>query len=504
MRFLSLASSAVLFTAILFSSSAVLATAFDDPGARSASPAATGAGLEPVKSETDGGDISVGASSQVVVLFRNTAAQPIEVGAVNLFPSSAVTAAITMNDCAKEPLPSGAECPMAMTVNAFQSGPWRIEMLVRHSGRSRVVIASVKGTVTSGKEGDKQASLDLQPTPDKVDFGTLDSGRPLVRPVVLRNISASTLNIKDISLQASSNAEYNMETNCESLKSGEACLVSLSWSPKQRGPSAGFIVIQHDGPSGVTSIPLEGKFEPKSNEKATIFPDAMPGKGVLIASEDEIDFGDKVDSEAAYTMSLVNVGDSDLEIQKLGLTGAENGLSILRNGCTDGRVLAPVEACPLTILWSPVRASEMRDAIQVVHDGARGVLVVPIKGKAEKIYNQDSKALVARNGVYGRQVDYGQVLQGFVVSSHARNRAIINGPGGSRVVADGQVMMLGGVQWTVRIVDSGVEMLAGDSKVLLLFDRSLSTGSVGGSSSTSSSSTTSSDTSTTSSSTSSE
>lgn len=478
----------LISSAALLVSTDAFSTAFDDPGTRSASPTGTGAGLEPVKTEIDAGEISVGASSQVVVLFRNTAAQPIEVGAVNLFPSSAVTASITMNDCAKEPLQSGAECPMAMTVNAFQSGPWRIEMLVRHSGRSRVVIASVKGTVTSGKEGDKQASSDLQPTPDKVDFGTLDSGRPLVRPIVLRNISASTLNIKDISLQASSNAEYNMETNCETLKSGEACLVSLSWSPKQRGPSAGFVVIQHDGPSGVTSIPLEGKFEPKANEKAKIFPDAMPGKGVLVASEDEVDFGSKVDSEAAYTLSLVNVGDSDLEIQKLGLTGAENGLSILRNGCTEGLVLSPVEACPLTVLWSPVRASEMRDAIQVVHDGARGVLVVPLKGTAEKIYNQDSKALVARNGVYGRQVDHSQVLQGFVVSSHADNRAIINGPGGSRVVTDGQVIMLGGVQWGVHVVDSGVEMIAGDSKVLLLFDRSLSNTGVGSSSSSSSTS----------------
>jgi hypothetical protein len=452
------------------------ATAFDDPGARSAatSGGAAGAGLEPTKSEVDGGEISVGATSQVVVLFRNTLSQPIKVGAVNLYPSSTVTASVAMNDCAKEDLAPGAECPMALSISAFQTGPWRVEMLVRHSGRTRVVTATVRGTVASGKDGVDQVKADLQPIPDKLDFGTLETGKPLVRSIVLRNVTSNTLNIKDIGLQSSSNTEYNLETNCEALTTGQACLISLAWSPRQKGASEGFIVIQHDGATGVTSIPVSGKFEPESSSKATIFPDTVPGRGLLVASDEQIDFGDEVDAEASYTVSLVNAGDADLEIGALSLSGADNGLGLLRKGCVPGTILAPVEACPLTVVWSPVRTSEMRDDIQVMHDGARGVLVIPVKGKAQKVINPDTKTLVARNGTYSRQIDRTQIWQGYKVSSHSPNRAIINGPGGSRVVMDQQTLPLGGVDWTVNIVGKGVEMVDGENRVLLLFDQSLS------------------------------
>lgn len=474
----------------------VFATAFDDPGVRSSAQGAPagGGGLEPSKPEVDAGEISVGATQQVVVLFKNTLGQPIKVGAVNLYPSSTVTATMAMNDCAKEDLEPGAECPIALTINAFQTGPWRVEMLVRHSGRTKVVTATIKGTVAAGKDGQDNIKADLQPVPDKVDFGTLNNGKPMVRSIVVRNVTSNEIAIKDVTLQASANSEYSLETNCEKLLTGQACLISLSWSPRQKGPSEGFIVIQHDGATSVTSIPVTAKFEPTSSAKAPIFPDTIPGRGLLVASEDKINFGEEVDSEASYTLSLVNTGDEDLEIKAITLSGADTGLSVLRKGCLPGTILAPVEACPLTVIWAPVRVSEIRDDIQITHDGARGVMVVPVEGKAIKTFNPDTKSIVARNGTYSRQIDRTQILQGFVVSSHAPTRAIINGPGGSRVVLDDQVLTLGGVQWLVNIVENGVEMSDGDDKVLLLFDRSLSTSSRATSSSSTSSSSTSSST----------
>lgn len=451
-------------------------TAFDDPGAHSAGSAA-GSGLEPVKAEVDGGEISVGATSQVVLLFRNTLSQSIEVGSVTLYPSSTVTATVVMNDCAKEPLAPGAECPVAVSVNALQTGAWRIELLVRHSGRSRVVTATLRGTVAVGTDSGQQLSSDLQPIPDKIDFGTLETAKLLARSIVMRNVTSKEINIKSVSIQASNNAEYNLETNCEKLQTGQACLISLSWAPVQKGQSEGFIVLQHDGPTGVTSIPLTGKFDPATAEKAPMFPEATPGHGLLVSSQEEISFGDGVANEAAITVSLVNVGDADMEIQQINLSGTDNGLSVLRKGCVPGRILAPVEACPLTIEWSPVRSGGVRDDLQILHDGTRGVLVLPIKGTATQAINKDTKSIVERDGVVARTIDRTQVLQGYIVSSHAPDRAIINGPGGSRVVMEGQELVLGGVVWRVNIVKSGVEMIDGKDKILLLFDQSLSSGS---------------------------
>ena len=460
------------------------ASAFDDPGARSATGTGKGslpgAGLEPTKPEIEGGEIAVGGTAQVVALFRNTTGQPIQIGAVNLYPSSTVTATVAMNDCAKEPLNPGAECPIALSVSAFQTGPWRVEMLVRHSGRSKVVTATVSGTVAAGKDGSETAKSDIQPVPDKVDFGTLSMGKPLVRSILLRNITSTTIAIKEVTLQSSANSEYALETNCEKLSTGQSCLISLTWSPQQKGPSEGFIVVQHDGPTGVTSIPVSAKFEPEAGTKANMFANTIPGRGLLVSSDEKVAFGDSVDSEAEYTFSLVNMGDSDVEIKSISLSGADTGVIVLKKGCLKGTVLSPVEACPLTIVWSPVRTGDMRDDIQINHDGARGVLVIPVTGTATKVSSPDTKALVSRNGTYTRQIDRSQVLQGYIVSSLSSESGIINGPGGSRVVHQGDVVTLGGVQWKVNIAETGVEMIDAEddeARVLLLFDRSLSNAS---------------------------
>jgi hypothetical protein len=154
-------------------------------------------------------------------------------------------------------------------------------------------------------------------------------------------------------------------------------------------------------------------------------------------------------------------------------------------------VLEPVEACPLTLTWSPVREGAIIDDVQIYHDGARGILVLPVRGTSTIVISQDQKAvrlggnetasLVPGDRTVGsvtvqrdKDVDPAGVLDGFVVTSHSPKRAIINGPGGSRVVADGAEVVIGGFLWYVNIRSSGVEFRNGSEKILLLFDRSLS------------------------------
>ena len=80
------------------------------------------AGMVPVQSPIDGGAIAIGASSQIVVLFRNDGAQPVQTGQINLYPSSNASASVSLNQCAGDPLPSGAECAVAISVKGLQAG----------------------------------------------------------------------------------------------------------------------------------------------------------------------------------------------------------------------------------------------------------------------------------------------------------------------------------------------------------------------------------------------
>lgn len=438
-------------------------------------------GLKAVEAETKAGDITVGSTTQVVVKFRNESAQEVRVGAINLYPSSTVGAEVALNECGgAEAIPSGAECAIVVSVKGLKIGNWRVEVLLRHDGKSRIVTAAMLGTIAAGDEKTDVLLSDVEMIPNEIDFGSLNSSRPLVKSVILRNITSNKIKVGKVSIEAAPQSGYTLSTDCDELAAGQACMAAITWSPMTPGKSDGILVAQHDGPTRVSSVTLKGDYQPKAVTKADIFPEAVPGAGLLVSSQEEINF-DKVTNEASMTVSLVNVGDQEMQIKDISLASSDKGLSIANTGCHPNTVLQPIEACALTINWSPVRVGEIIEDVRIYHDGARGVLVIPIRGSSDTAINRDTKAVVVGTKdspeTAIRPVEKRQALEGFVISSHSNNKAILNGPGGSRVVTQGKTVVLGGIEWQVNIVENGVEFLNGNDRVRLLFDRSLSSAS---------------------------
>lgn len=515
------------------STQALAQSAFDDPGARSGGAAGGSGSLAAVKPVTEGGSIAMGSAAQIVLLFRNEGAKPITTGAINLYPSSSISASIVLNQCVQEPLPAGAECAVALSVKGLQPGPWRVEMLMRHDGRERLVTASATGTVVGSSDGTRQLISDVEAIPADLAFGSLQSSRAVVKSVILRNITSNPLEVKSVTVEASPQAGYAASTDCARLEAGQACVVTVTWAPIQRGPSTGVLVVTHSGPTGVVSVGLDGKYDPENVESATLYPEAVPGRGLLVASSDKIDFGTGIASKSSVTVSLVNSGDAPLVIGDIRLSATDNGVDFGKDGCTPGTMLDPVEACPLTVTWSPVRTGALIDDIQVHHDGARGILVIPVRGDAAAPVSQDSQSILLSNSNPGMQLDIedltddgdkvknaeeketkkekgkkkgkepkekaqegeeedfveedgdmagltGQIqnkiktLDGYQITSTAPTRAIVSGPGGSRVVFDGEETVIGGVPWAVKIRPNGVEFFNNPDRVMILFDRSLS------------------------------
>ncbi len=492
---------------------------FEDPGATVAGGGS--GGIVPVNPTIDGGAIPIGATAQVVVLFRNEGGQPVQTGTIRLYPSSTVSAEVSLNQCRDEALPSGAECAIALSVKGLQAGPWRLEMLMAHSGRTRLVTATVSGNVETTEGGGDRLTSDVEAIPDEVDFESLDAAQTLIEPVVLRNITSNAIDITDIYIDASEQSGYSLKTDCERLAAGQSCIAVVSWSPKLRGRASGVLVVKHTGPAALSSVLLKGEFEPEDTDEAQIFPQAVPGKGLLVSSFEEVDFGDDIETASSITVSLVNVGDASIILEDLRISGSDNGVGFKDNGCLPGMVLDPVEACPLTVTWSPTRVGEILDDIQVLHNGARGVLVLPVRGSAISTVSQDQKAIVLTEGGQAQASsndtavaapkpdqtaqnagvppsqnqaaeqnrqrvaatssfglptvnNVSGVLDGYKITSFSPTRAIINGPGGSRLVFDDEEIVLGGVQWTVLIQKNGIEFIHQGQRVLLLFDRSLS------------------------------
>ena len=488
-------SAAIFLVLLLFPVPAYAQSAFDDPGSRVSGGKGGPTDLVPVAGTIDAGSISVGATAQVVVLFRNDSGRAVESGAINLYPSSTVSASVSLNECSSDPLPPGATCAVGLSVKALQTGRFRVEMLMRHSGVTRLVTATLQGNVEESDSSDENTfKSDIEAIPAEMDFEDLKTSQPAVKPVVLRNITSNPINIESIYVESAEQAGITFRTDCEKLAPGQACIVTMIWSPVLKGQVTGVLVVEHSGPTSVASVPLLGEFVPDTVAVATTFPQAVPGKGLLVSSQDTLDFGADISTASALTVSVVNVGDAAVTLEGIGLAGSDNGLSINQSGCTKGIVLEPVQACPLTLTWAPVREGAILDDIQIKHDGARGVLVLPVRGTASGIVSKDNKAvrlagdvetatLASDSGlgsgivVRDTSADPGSALDGFAVTSHSAKRAIIAGPGGSRIVNNGEDVVIGGFLWKVSIRSSGVEFIGNDEKVLLLFDRSLSSSS---------------------------
>ena len=483
-------------------------SAFDDPGIRDAK-GTKGGDLVSVSAKIDAGDVALGSSSQVVILMRNDGAKPINTGEISLYPSSNVSATIAQNECARSPLPPDAVCAIALGVKGLQPGKFRIEMLMRHDGRAKLLTSTVSGLVDVTNEDKRDIVRDLEMIPNEIKFGDLKESRPLTRSIILRNVTSKPIAISSMEIEANSQAGYELKTDCENLQSGEACISTVTWSPKQRGPSTGVLVVNHDGPTGVISVVLEGDYSPEDAKEVGVFPEAVPGKGLLTASQTQVSFGDDIESTSSITVSLVNVGDTPITLNKIRLSNEDSGVKVASKGCGAKTVLNPVEACPLTLIWEPVREGSILDDVQILHDGARGILVLPITGSASKAVNQDSKAIVFNDDLTGdailraiepisaksvgandaaakdkaekaevvasvrKQLNVTGSLEGYRITSLARNRAIVSGPGGSRVVFNGQETVIGGTLWRVIVQSSAVQFANGSQKTLLLFDRSL-------------------------------
>lgn len=487
-------------------------SAFEDPAGASG---AGGNELTPRKDEFDGGDVGQGQTAQIVTLFRNTGGAPLTIGKIDLVPSSNVSAVLGNNQCSLEPLRPGVECAITVSVTGQASGKFRIGMLINHNGKSRLTNAAIIGNVGNDSSG-RGMSSDIEAFPADIDFGQVTTTAPLVRSLGLRNNTGSIITIENISLAASPTSGFQMSApKCKELRPSQACVATVTWTPTVEGIVEGVVVLRHDGPSGAMRIGLKGGYQPKKMETAARFANAVPGEGLLVADLDKIDFGSEVDGAASITVSLVNQGDKELTINKLRLAGSDNGLSLSNSDCKTGKVLASGEACALTVNWQPRRIGPVIDDIQVLHTGARGVLVLPVRGTAEQPVSNSSgpqvsysaqipdmpklsggkldekvlqtaieadKTTAAGSPVISSQTRANALtagntttpsLDGYRISSVGNDHAIIAGPKGRLIIKDQEAQVIAGVRWVPRIVPEGVELASGKNVVLLIFDPSL-------------------------------
>lgn len=475
---------AALLAALPFAAGAQSAFHSPDAVTQGTNTAATITAVEPI---VDAGGLTPGTDNTAIVRFRNESGPPITFRDLALFPSSNVSASLVSDRCSSEPLTTGAQCAVVIAIKGVRSGAFRIEVLARHTGASRLVTATVSGSVEPFADS-ASLSTEITITPAALDLGKLEASRPILRSVTLANTTSTDITVNDLFIDAPEASGLSLQSDCRTLRAGEACIATIVWSPATPGPASGTLVVTHSGATGTATALITGEFQPATTDTAKRFPEPLPGKGLLVAGEEMIAFGDEIAARSSVTVPLVNIGDAPLALQSITLSGSQQGLALIATGCRDALVLAPTEACPLTVTWSPSKAGAVIDDVRITHTGARGVLVLPIRGIAIAAVPLDGKPVVdltsnetdagTQSGTGTTRPEAGSpksrpVLDGYVVTSLARTTAVVAGPGGRRIVRDGQTIRLAGRLWTVAVTGEGVALTNGPNRATLVFDRSI-------------------------------
>lgn len=363
-------------------------SAFDDPA-----PAAEemtqggqpGGDFVAVEDDVDGGEVAIGASSKVLVFFRNESQDIISVEDLSLYPSSNIIATVSSNECGESALTPGAECAIILNIQGSQPGSYRVSLLLRHTGIKRLVSANIKGQVVLQAEGAKDQSLsELETSTDSIDFGTVSSTRPIIEALTVKNVSSDPIEIESVSIESSKQSGLSFTHGCNTLQTNQVCLISVKWEPEVEGLSTGFVVIKHSGRNKVKNVTLRGVYQASDAPTASLFPNALPGKGLLISDITEYDFGSDIAHETLLTATLINVGDAPLQFEKIEIAGGTESLEILKRGCLEEDDLAPTQACPIILKWSPEPGQQvLSDALHINHTGTRGLLMLPIQGASD-------------------------------------------------------------------------------------------------------------------------
>ncbi len=451
------------------------------------------------------------------VILTNNSKMEIALHDVNI-SASEKTGFAYESQCSETLVPK-ENCIVMVSWKPTTRGAAQGALTVKHSGNAGV--ASIEVTATYSPEGQIKEDLvdnGIQIAPEELDFGTSAGGVTMVRPITISNKTLEPVNIKDIYITASDKSGLSYKSKCSEVLSVDgSCIVMVNWTPSVKGLVQGVLAIHHTAKGQVTTAEIKATLTPEAAANAKIYPDTAINQGLLVADRDNIDFGSAIIEESSVVVSLVNAGSYELTINNISLAGFGAGIYVSETGCNAEKSLLPGEACPVILNWIPDRKGAIVDSLQVTHDGARGILVLPIKGNAAQV-SKGARNILLRARAAGEDVgeyyeDYvyktlgddnlvddarredgtldikklneeikelsekqkaEKELEGFTISSHSASRAVIKGSKHSIIVRDGGISVINGKKWRVAIVPTGVVLIGEDkTEVELVFDSAL-------------------------------
>jgi len=271
------------------------------------------------------GNINVGGSASQALQLSNTGNSSVTISQV-----AAAGAGISVSGFSSAvTLAPSQSIPLTVSFAPSAAGSVSGSVTVTNSVGVNAV-AAVTGTAVQG-------ALSVSPT--SASFGSVITGKSSTQAIQLKNTGTASITVSQASATGAGFSVSGLSFPL-TLAAGQTSSLNVQYAPTSAGSVIGSVSVASNAPHSPASVALSG-----SGVAATYSMSLAPAS---------VSFGNvNIGSTATQVVQLTNTGNTSCTISQLAATGT--GISV--SGIASGATLAPAQAVPLTVTYTPSAGS---------------------------------------------------------------------------------------------------------------------------------------------------
>lgn len=196
-------------------------------------------------------------------------------------------------------------------------------------------------------------------------FGTVPVGTSSVQVVTLKNTGSANIIVSGMSLTGVDAGAFGFSpTTCGTVAPAGSCDITVTFTPTTAGAKSATLVINHNGPTGTSTVDLSGT----GGGNAPIA--AVSLTSLAFAS---VNIGGVPGTQA---VTVKNTGNADLVVSSATVTG-DNAFSVSANTCG---TVAPNGTCSVTVSFLPTTVGAKAATLDIAHNAAGSSTSIPMTG----------------------------------------------------------------------------------------------------------------------------
>jgi hypothetical protein len=217
---------------------------------------------------------------------------------------------------------------------------------------------------TSSLQPSTSSATSISVTPASISFGSVPLGSTASQSVTISNEGTSNLTITQAAASAAGVTITGVNLPLV-IDAGKRSTFDVVFAPKAAGTLAGHVSIMSNVSTTPSTISVSGI--------------GMASTAVLSASVPALNFGSVIiGKSSALTVKLTNVGNSNVTISKVTVSGA----NYIATGVSAGLILSPGQSATVDLTFSPIGAGSFSGNVVIASNATNSPSTITLSGSS--------------------------------------------------------------------------------------------------------------------------